>query len=64
MKRFFMDHGCRDFAPTFGSVDGSDCEKTLNTKETFVELLGLVLGVAMQCDQSREVIIKITEMDE
>lgn len=59
-----MDHGCRDFAPTFGSVDDSNCEQTLNTKETFVELLGLVLGVAMQCDQSREVIMKITEMDE
>ena len=60
MRRFFTEHGCRDFTASFG--DNSD--KTLNTKETFLELLGLVLGVAMQCDQSREVIIKITEMDE
>jgi len=39
-------------------------EERVNNKQTFCELLELVLGVAMQCEQSQEVIMKITELDE
>ena len=48
------------------NISGDDykVEAKLNNKETFVELLELILGVAMQCEQSREVITQITEMDE
>lgn len=34
------------------------------TVETLLELLSLVLGVAMHCEHSQEVITQITEMDE
>lgn len=34
------------------------------TEEALTEVLGLVLAVAMQCEQRREVITQITEMDE
>lgn len=64
LRKFFADHGYRYFPPTFANIESLTSEERLNTKENFVELLGLVLGVAMQCDQSRDVILKITEMDE
>lgn len=50
LSKFFADHGYRYYPPTFANLNDSATDDRINTKENFVELLGLVLGVAMQCD--------------